>query len=76
MTCLRQGNQIGKSSSRALGAPRHEITTFIKILDKDMIGLGRGTQTVKSSSRAIEAPRHEINSCIKRIDVEMIGFAQ
>ena len=73
MTGLRQGNQIGKSSSRALGAPSHKITTFIKILDKDMIGLGRGTQTVKS--RAIEAPRHEIHSCIKRIDVKMIGFA-
>ena len=46
-----QGAQIGKSSSRALEAPRHEINTFIKGIDKEMIGFGQGTQIGKSSSR-------------------------
>jgi len=68
MTGLGQGAQIGKSSSRALEAPRNEIKIFIKRIDKEMIGVGQGTQIGKSSSRAIEAPRHEIKNCIKRID--------
>ena len=55
---------------------RHDIHSFIKRIDKEMICLGQGTQIGKSSSRAIEAPRHDINTCVKRIDKEMIGFGQ
>jgi len=71
-----QGTQIGKSSSRALEVPRHDINSCIKRIDKDMIGFGRETQIGKSSSRAPEAPMHEINTCVKRIDKEMTGFGQ
>jgi len=31
-----------KSSSMALEAPRHEVNTFIKRVDKEMIGFGQG----------------------------------
>jgi len=53
-----QGAQIGKSSYRALEAPRHEIKTFIKRIVKKMICFGQGAQIGKSSSGALEAPRH------------------
>ena len=39
-----QGAQIGEFSSRPLEAPRHEIIICIKIIHKDMIGLGQGVQ--------------------------------
>ena len=35
-----QGAQIGKSSSRALEAPRLEIISSIKRIDKEKIGFG------------------------------------
>ena len=62
------GTQIGKSSSRAIEAPRHEINTCIKRIDKEMICFGQGTKVGKSSSGALEAPMHDINSFIKRIE--------
>ena len=37
-----QGTQIGKSSSRALEAPRHEINSCIKGTEKEMTGCGQG----------------------------------
>jgi len=58
-----QGTQIGKSCSRALEAPRHEINTFVKRIDKEMTGFGQRTQIGKSSSRPL-----------KRIDEEMIDL--
>ena len=65
-----QGAQIEKSSSRALEAPRHEINTIIKRIDKDMLGFEQGTQIWKA------VPMHEINSVIRRIDEELIGVVQ
>ena len=59
------GARVGKSSSRALEAPRHEINMFIKIGDKDMIGFGQGAQIWK------EVPRLAINIVIKRIDKKL-----
>jgi hypothetical protein len=70
------GAQIGKSSSRALEAPRHEINTCIKRIDKKLIGLGQGAQVGKSSSRPLEASRHEIHIFIKIFDKAVIGFGQ
>jgi len=35
-----QGAQIGKSSSRALEAPRLDINMCLKRIDKEQIGLG------------------------------------
>ena len=64
------GARVGKSSCRALEAPRHEINMFIKIIDKDMIGFGQGTQIWK------EVPRHAINTVIKKTDKNMIGLGQ
>ena len=46
---------MGKCSSRALEAPRHEINLVIQGTDEEMIGFGQGTQVWK------EAPRNEIN---------------
>ena len=40
MTGLGQGAQIGKSCSRTLEAARHEIATFIKVIDAEMVSLG------------------------------------
>ena len=48
-----QGAKIGKSSCRALEAPRHEIMIFIRRIDKEMIGLGQGTQIGKFCSRTL-----------------------
>ena len=67
-------SQNSKSSSRALEAPRLEINTFVKRVDKEKIGFREGAQIGKSSSRALEAPRLEINTFIKRIDKEKLGF--
>ena len=60
MQGLEQGAQIGKSSSRALEAPRHYVIIGIKRMDKYMIGFGQGAQIGKSYSRTLEAPRHEL----------------
>jgi len=40
MTGLGQGAQIGKSCTRTLEAARYEITTFIKVIDPEMVSLG------------------------------------
>jgi len=55
------GARVGKSSSRALEAPRHEINMFIEIVDRDMIGFGQGAQIWK------EVPRHAINIVIREL---------
>ena len=70
MIGVGHGARVGKSSSRALEAPRHEINMFIKIVDKDMMGFGQGAHIWK------EFPRHAINTVIKRIDKKMIGLGQ
>ena len=54
----------------------HRIHIFIKIIDKEMIGLGLGAHIGKSSSKTLEAPRHRIHIFIKRIDKEMIGLGR
>ena len=40
MTGLGQGAQIGKACSRTLEAARHEIKTFIQVIDAEMVSLG------------------------------------
>ena len=47
MIGLGQGTQIGKSSSRAIEAPRHEINICINRIDAEMIGFGQRTQVGK-----------------------------
>ena len=61
---------MGKCSSRALEAPRHEINLVIQGTDEEMIGFGQGTQVWK------EAPRNEINTARKINDGEIIGLGQ
>jgi hypothetical protein len=64
------GARVGKSSSRALEAPRHEINMLIKIVDKDIIDFGQGTQIWKKVSR------HAIDTDIKKINKNMRGLGQ
>ena len=64
------GARVGKSSSRALEAPWHEINMFMRIVDKDMIDFGQGTRIWK------EVPRHAINTVIERINRTMVGLGQ
>jgi hypothetical protein len=44
----------------------------VKIIDKEMTGLGQGAQIGKSCSRTLEAARHEIKTFIQVIDAEMV----
>ena len=64
------------AGSRALEVPRHEINTFIKRIDKELIGLGQRAHIGQSNSSALEAPRHEINAIIKTIGKDLLGFEQ
>jgi len=73
MIGLGQGIQIGKSTSRA---PRHEINTFIKQIDKEMIAFGQGALIGNSSSIALEASVYEINTFVRRNDQETTGFGR
>ena len=64
MQGFAQGAQIGKSSARALEAPRRDVIICVKRIDEDMLGLGQGAQIGKSCSRTLEAARHEIMTFI------------
>jgi len=46
--------------------------TFIKRIDKEM--MGQGAKIGKSCSGALEAPGHYITIFRKRVDKEMISF--
>ena len=46
----------------------------MKIIDKEMTGLGQGAQIGKSCPRTVEAARHEITIFIKVIYAEMVSL--